>query len=190
MKTSKHIRSLFLACATLASLLITPATVRADSNGTKPYKGSEVTVSRTDGLAPGHWTDPFLAQTRLTAPGLYLEDSEVISEGHDNYNGPFTEVDHQMLFVTNLSPLEATVYIWAEKTYPNGHKVWAAVTGRVDFSTGNVAGEWVSFVANDPTSAPSGSGTWTSVALPELGERFYDTTIVGRAVTVGALKHR
>jgi hypothetical protein len=194
MKPQNQIRSLFLACVALAGLLTTSTSSRADSNGTKPYKGSEVTVSRTDGLPSGTWTDAFLVQVRQTASAFYIEESDITSEGTDNYNGPFTEVDHQMLYVTSFSPagqpIAADVYIWAEKTYRSGRKVWAAITGKVDFSTGNVAGEWTSYLANDPNSLETGAGTWSGSVRPDLGIRFYETTIVGRALTVGASKHQ
>jgi hypothetical protein len=186
MKTQNQIRSLLLACFAVASLLVAPVTSRADANGTKPYKSTEVTVSRTDGFAPHTWQDAFLVQARLTQPGFYYEDSELISEGHDNYVGRFTKVSRQILIFT--SPTTAAVYIWAEKTGANGQKSWSGVAGNVDFTTGIVNGNWLCFADNNPAGEVTGSGAFTSVARPDLGPRIYETTATGRVLTVGALK--
>ena len=185
MKTNQF-QSLLLKCLALASLFLATLPTHADANGMKPYKSVEVTVSRTDGLPRGTWQDAFLVQARLSAPGFYFEDSELVSEGRDNYGGRFTKVSHQLLYITSLSPLQAVVYIWAEKTSANGNKAWSAVIGQVDFETGLVHGTWLSFAANDPSSEITGSGTFTSVARPDLGERIYESTATGRVKTVGS----
>jgi hypothetical protein len=194
MKTQHNpARWLLTLGLSLACLSAFAPRVQADANGNKPYKSEEVMVSRTDGLAPGTWQDPFLVAARLSAPGYYYEDTEFTSEGRDNYGGRFTKENHEILYITSftpsLMPITGKVFIWSVSTSANGDQRWSAITGDVDFSTGEVSGEWRSFIVNDPESEVTGSGTFTSVVRPDLGDRFYETIATGKAKTRGALKH-
>ena len=191
MQTKRHISALVL---TLGLLGISTAALRAEKPepGTKPLKSVEVTVARTVGLAPGTWQDPFLVQARLSAPGFYVEDSEVLSEGWDNVGGRKTILAHQILFITAFSPtftpLKARFYTWAETTTANGNQFWNAIQGDVDLVTGVAEGVWTGFSVNDPDSPVTGSGEFVSTARPDLGPRIYETIATGRVLTVGASK--
>lgn len=191
MQTKQHISALVL---TLGLLGISTAALRAEKPepGTKPLKSVEVTVARTDGFAPGTWQDPFLVHARLSAPGFYVEDSEVLAEGWDNIGGRKTTLGHQILFITAFSPtftpLKAKFYTWLETTVANGDQYWTAVEGDIDLVTGTVEGGWTGFNVNDPESPVTGAGEFASTARPDLGPRIYETIATGRVLTVGASK--